>query len=55
MQTNEMLDIIVSDGIIKLEKTFHHKTLEERAVVYGGSLNLDGEGDWIEPVGKEVW
>lgn len=52
---NEMLDITVSKGMITLTKSFRHKTLEERAAEYGGQLNLDGEGDWGEPVGREVW
>lgn len=52
---NEILDISVSDGVIMLKKAFRHKTLEERAAEYGGNLNLDGEYDWGEPVGKEVW
>lgn len=34
---------------------FKHRTLEERAAEYGGNLNLDGEYDWGEPVGREVW
>lgn len=52
---NELLDISVSDGVITLTKAFRHKTLEERAAEYGGNLNLDGEYDWGEPVGREVW
>ena len=32
-----------------------HKTLEERAAEFDGKLNLDGEFDWDEPVGREVW
>lgn len=36
------------------KKTFPHKTLEERAAEYGGNLNLDGEYDWGEPVGREA-
>lgn len=52
---NERLDISVSDGVITLTKAFRHKTLEERAAEYGGNLNLDGEYDWGEPVGREVW
>ena len=35
-----------------LAKTFRHKTLEERAAEYGGKLNLDGEYDSDEPVGR---
>lgn len=37
------------------EVIFMHKTLEERAAEYGGNLGLDGEYDWGEPVGREVW
>ena len=52
---NEVLDVKVSNGVITLVKTFRHKTLEERAAEYGGKLLLDGEYDWGEPVGREVW
>lgn len=37
------------------ERSFHHKTLEERASEIGGKLNLDGEYDWGIPVGREIW
>ena len=52
---NEVLDVVVSNGTITLAKTFRHKTLEERAAEYNGQLKLDGEYDWGEPVGREVW
>ena len=52
---NEILNIAVANGSIVLSKTFRHRTLEERAAEYGGQLNLDGEYDWGEPVGREVW
>lgn len=52
---NEVLDITVTDGAITLTKSFRHKTLEERAAEFGGKLMFDGEYDWGEPVGKEVW
>ena len=52
---NEVLDVTVSNGVITLVKPFRHKTLEERAAEYGGDLRLDGEYDWGEPVGREVW
>lgn len=52
---NEELDIKVSDGVITLAKPFRHKTLEERAAEFDGKLMLDGEYDWGEPVGREVW
>jgi antitoxin MazE len=34
---------------------YRHKTLEERAVEYGGELPLDGEFDYGEQVGREIW
>lgn len=52
---NDILDITVSNGIITLSKPFRHKTLEERAAEFDGKLMIDGEYDWDEPVGKEVW
>ena len=55
MTLNEFLDVTVSDGVITLEKSFRHKTLEERAAEFDGKLMLDGEYDWGEPVGREVW
>ena len=52
---DDILDIKVSNGVIMLVKTFRHKTLEKRAAEYGGKLDLDGEFDWGEPVGRETW
>ena len=52
---NEVLDVTVSNGVITLAKSFRHKTLEERAAEFDGKLMLDGEYDWGEPVGREVW
>ena len=52
---DEILDVSVSNGVITLTKSFKHMTLEERAAEYGGKLHLDGEYDWGEPVGREVW
>ena len=52
---NEVLNITVSNGVIKLQKAFRHRTLEERAEEFGGDLGLDGEYDWSEPMGREVW
>ena len=51
----EVLDITVANGVITLAKAFKHRTLEERATEFGGKLNLDGEYDWGDPVGREVW
>ena len=52
---NEILNIEIVNGAILLTKCFAHKTLEERAREFGGELNLDGEYDWGEPVGREIW
>ena len=52
---NEVLDVKVANGVITLVKPFRHKTLEERAAEFDGKLMLDGEYDWGEPVGREVW
>ena len=55
MAVDDILEIEVSSGVIMLSKPFRHRTLEERAAEYGGKLNLDGEFDWGEPVGREIW
>ncbi len=52
---DDVLDVKLTDGMITLVKPFRHKTLEERAAEFNGQLNLDGEYDWGEPVGREVW
>ena len=52
---NDVLDVSVPNGVIVLAKPFRHKTLEERAAEFGGKLLLDGEYDWGDPVGREVW
>lgn len=52
---NEVLDVTVSNGIITLIKPFRHKTLEERAAEFDGKLMLDGEYNWGDAVGREVW
>ena len=55
VNVDDMLDVKVSNGVIMLTKPFRHKSLEERAAEYGGKLDLDGEFDWGEPVGREIW
>ncbi len=52
---NDVLNVNVSNGQILLTKPFRHKTLEERAADFGGKLSLDGEFDWGQPAGREVW
>lgn len=55
VSVNDVMDISVVDGKIVLEKKFRHKSLEERAAEYGGKLILEGEFDWGEKVGREIW
>lgn len=52
---DEVLNVKVANGMITLVKPFRHKSLEERAAEFDGKLNLDGEFDWGEPMGNEVW
>jgi len=52
---NDILDMKVVNGMITLTKPNRHKTLEERAKKFNGGLNLDGEFQWRESVGREVW
>ena len=55
IELNEILEVSVANGVITLMKPFHHKTLEERAAEYDGKLMLDGEYDWGDPIGREIW
>lgn len=48
-------DVSVSNGQILPTKPFCHKPLEERVADFGGKLNPDGEFDWGQPEGREVW
>ena len=52
---DEVLDMKVAKGTITITKQVRHRSLEERAAEYAGRLGLDGEYDWGEPVGREVW
>ncbi|WP_409015729.1 AbrB/MazE/SpoVT family DNA-binding domain-containing protein [Anaerostipes caccae] len=52
---DDALDVNVVNGMITLVKPFKHKTLEERSAEFNGKLYLDGEYDWGELVGKEIW
>lgn len=55
VEIDDVLEVKVVNGMITLVKPFRHKTLEERAAEFNGNLNLDGEYNWGEPVGREVW
>ncbi len=52
---DDVLDVNLSNGQITLTKAFRHKTLEERAAKFGDQLDLNGEFDWGQPMGREVW
>lgn len=61
----ELLNELLKDGEFRREyealeseftiKQARHKTLEERAAEYGGELPLDGEFDYGDPIGREIW
>ena len=55
LHINDLFDICIRDGQIILEKTFRHKSLEERAEPYGGVLGPYDSFDWGEPKGREIW
>ncbi|MCD8037590.1 MAG: AbrB/MazE/SpoVT family DNA-binding domain-containing protein [Lachnospiraceae bacterium] len=52
---DEYLNVCVADGDIVLSKSFKHKTLEERAAVYGGKTGAYEELSWGEALGRETW
>ena len=51
----DSLNAEVSNGQIILTPQFHHRSLKERAAIYGGQLNLSEEMPREEPTGSEVW
>lgn len=55
IKPNDMLTAEVRDGQIILSKSFQHRTLQQRAEMFDGNLNLSEEVDWGEPQGNEVW
>ena len=55
IKPNDTLNAEIVDGRIILTPVFRHRSLKERAEEYGGQLNISGEFDWGEPVGREVW
>ncbi|MDO4475745.1 MAG: AbrB/MazE/SpoVT family DNA-binding domain-containing protein [Lachnospiraceae bacterium] len=52
---NDYLEITIVDGNILLSPCFRHKTLEERAALYGGKLGPYSEVDLGDPEGRERW
>ena len=55
LSVNDTLSIDVVNGQIVLTPAFRHRSLKERAAVYGGNLNLSEEIVRDDPVGSEVW
>lgn len=51
----DILEAKTSNGSILFSKQYSHRNLEDRASEFGGTLHLDGEYDWGEQVGREVW
>lgn len=53
---NDTLSMEIRGEQIIIEKVkFTHRSLEERARVYGGKLGPYTEYDWGEPKGREIW
>ncbi len=48
----EEVRVVKSDDIVML---YMHKSLEKRAEAFDGDLCLDGEMDFGESVGRELW
>ena len=55
IKNDDILEVEIIDGNIILRKERRHKTLEERAMAYGGKLGPYNEMLDIEPVGCERW
>ena len=52
---NDTLTAEIINGQIVLTPSFRHRSLKERAAIYGGKLNLSEEMPREEPIGSEVW
>lgn len=55
VHVNDYLDVQVKGDSIVLRKTFTHKTLEERAAMFGKSIGPYEEFSWGEAEGREQW
>ena len=55
LETNDTVEMLVSQGRIVIQKPFRHKTLEERTAEYGGTLGPYREFEWGAPEGREIW
>lgn len=52
---NNRATTLSNEEFVIIAKSFSRRILEERAAEFDGKLNLDGEFDWGEPVGREAW
>ena len=52
---DDTLTAEIVNGQIVLTPSFRHRSLKERALAFGGNLNLSDEMEREEPVGSEVW
>ena len=55
IQPNDSLEVRLDGSSIILTKAFPHRSLKERAAVFGGKLNLSDELERDDAVGSEVW
>ena len=54
MRLEDRVEITADRGRIVVQKSFRHRTLEERAAENGGKLGPYQEFDWGEPQGREM-
>ena len=54
MRLEDRVEITADRGRIVVQKSFRHRTLEERAEENGGKLGPYQEFDWGEPQGREM-
>lgn len=55
IKPNDFLTAEIKNGQIILSKSFQHRSLQQRAAVYGGELRLSDEISRDAPQGSEVW
>jgi len=54
MRLEDRVEITADRGRIVVQKSFRHRTLEERAAENGGKLGPYQEFDWGEPQDREM-
>ena len=55
IKPDDTLNAEIVNGKIVLTPAFQHRSLQERAMAYGGQLHLSDELEREEPAGSEVW